>query len=156
MGHTLAEKIIMKHIGGKSVKPGDLVVVEPDCVVIHDIYTAFLQDKMKKMGLTKVWNTDKIVIMHDHLMPACLEGDPRSLEAGYELVKEYGIRHFHATGGIVHQLVPELGYSKPGDIVLIFKDMLGMGNEWFRELLGMKCRWTECSSFTVRYKRTRR
>ena len=78
MGHTLAEKIIMKHIGGKSVKPGDLVVVEPDCVVIHDIYTAFLQDKMKKMGLTKVWNTDKIVIMHDHLMPACLEGDPRS------------------------------------------------------------------------------
>ena len=42
MGHTLAEKIIMKHIGGKSVKPGDLVVVEPDCVVIHDIYTAFL------------------------------------------------------------------------------------------------------------------
>ena len=108
MGHTLAEKIIMKHIGGKSVKPGDLVVVEPDCVVIHDIYTAFLQDKMKKMGLTKVWNTDKIVIMHDHLMPACLEGDPRSLEAGYELVKEYGIRHFHATGGIVHQLVPEL------------------------------------------------
>ena len=104
MGHTLAEKIIMKHIGGKSVKPGDLVVVEPDCVVIHDIYTAFLQDKMKKMGLTKVWNTDKIVIMHDHLMPACLEGDPRSLEAGYELVKEYGIRHFHATGGIVHQL----------------------------------------------------
>ena len=50
MGHTLAEKIIMKHIGGKSVKPGDLVVVEPDCVVIHDIYTAFLQDKMKKMG----------------------------------------------------------------------------------------------------------
>lgn len=90
MGHTLAEKIIMKHIGGKDVKPGDLVVVEPDCVVVHDIYTAFLRDKMKKMGLTKVWNTDKIVIMHDHLMPACLEGDPRSLEAGYELVKEYG------------------------------------------------------------------
>ena len=74
---------------------------------------------MKKMGLTKVWNTDKIVIMHDHLMPACLEGDPRSLEAGYELVKEYGIRHFHAAGGIVHQLVPELGYSKPGDIVFV-------------------------------------
>ena len=71
------------------------------------------------MGLTKVWNTDKIVIMHDHLMPACLEGDPRSLEAGYELVKEYGIRHFHAAGGIVHQLVPELGYSKPGDIVFV-------------------------------------
>lgn len=30
------------------------------------------------------------------------------------------------------------------NVVLIFKDTLGMGNEWFRELLGMKCRWTEC------------
>ena len=64
MGHTLAEKIIMKHIGGKSVKPGDLVVVEPDCVVIHDIYTAFLQDKMKKMGLTKVWAIPNQVISY--------------------------------------------------------------------------------------------
>ena len=28
------------------------------------------------------------------------------------------------------------------NVVLIFKDTLGMGNEWFRELLGMKYRWT--------------
>lgn len=119
MGHTLVEKIIMKHIGGKEVKPGDLVIVEPDFVVIHDIYTSFLQDKMKKIGLTKVWNSDKIGIMHDHLNPACLEGDPRSLEAGYQLIEEYGIKHFHATGGIVHQLIPELGYAKPGDIVFV-------------------------------------
>lgn len=40
MGHTLAEKIIMRHIGGQEVKPGDLVVVEPDMVVAHDIYTS--------------------------------------------------------------------------------------------------------------------
>ena len=76
MGHTLAEKIIMKHIGGKDVKPGDLVVVEPDCVVVHDIYTAFLRDKMKKMGLTKVWNTDKIVIMHQPLGPVAEREPP--------------------------------------------------------------------------------
>ena len=30
------------------------------------------------------------------------------------------------------------------NVVLIFKDTLGMGNEWFRELLGMKYRWTKC------------
>jgi len=30
------------------------------------------------------------------------------------------------------------------NIVLVLKNTLGMENEWFRELLGMKCRWTEC------------
>ena len=119
MGYTLAEKIIMRHTGGNPVKQGDLVMVEPDFVVVHDIYTAFIKEKLEKMGVTKVWNPDKIAIIHDHLMPPCLEGDPRSLTAGYDLVKTYGIRHFHATGGITHQLVPELGYSKSGDIVFV-------------------------------------
>lgn len=119
MGFTLAEKIIMRHTGDTSVRPGDLVIVEPDFVAVHDIYTAFLQTKMQKMGLKKVWNPDKIGILHDHLMPACMENDPQSLKAGYEMVKEYGIKHFHATGGIVHQLLPELGYAKPGDIVFV-------------------------------------
>ncbi len=119
MGHTLAEKILMRHTGSDNLQPGDLVVVEPDFVVVHDIYTAFLQKKLHAMGVKKVWNADKIAIMHDHLSPACQEGDPRSMRAGYELVEEYGIKHFHATGGIVHQLVPQLGYGKAGDIVFV-------------------------------------
>lgn len=119
MGFTLAEKIIMKNLGVDSIKPGDLVVVEPDFVVVHDIYTASLYTKFKDMGLSKVWNPDKIAIMHDHLMPACMETDPSSLQVGYEMVEDLGIKHFHPTGGIVHQLVPELGYAKPGDIVFI-------------------------------------
>ena len=119
MGHTLAEKIIMKHTGDAHLSPGDLVVVEPDFVVVHDIYTESLYKKFKEMGLTRVWNPDKIAIIHDHLMPACLERDPENLKVGYELVKELGIKHFHPTGGIVHRLVPELGYAKPGEIVYV-------------------------------------
>ena len=52
MGHTLAEKIIMKHIGGKDVKPGDLVVVEPDCVVVRQIL-AFKQQDTIVNGISK-------------------------------------------------------------------------------------------------------
>lgn len=117
MGYTLSEKIIMRHTGDRHVSPGDLVIVEPDFVVAHDVYTESLYKKFQDMGLTKVWNPDKIAIIHDHLMPACLKRDPVNLEAGYRIVKELGIRYFHPTGGIVHQLVPELGYAKPGTIV---------------------------------------
>lgn len=119
MGHTLAEKIIMKHLGGESISPGDLVTVEPDFVAVHDIYTESLYKKFKEMGLTKVWNPEKIAVMHDHLNPTCLPGDPDSLTYGYKLVEELGIKYFHPTGGIVHQLIPELGYAKPGDIVYV-------------------------------------
>ena len=43
MGHTLAEKIIMKHIGGKDVKPGDDAVAAlglRDAVVEFEITLA--------------------------------------------------------------------------------------------------------------------
>lgn len=119
MGYTLAEKIIMKHTGDSHITPGDLVIVEPDFVVVHDVYTESLYSKFKGMGLTKVWNPDKIAIIHDHLMPACLPKDPMNLSVGYQLVEELGIKHFHPTGGIVHQLVPELRYAKPGEIVYV-------------------------------------
>lgn len=119
MGFTLAEKIIMKHTGSSCVRPGDLVMVEPDFVAVHDIYTVFLRNKLREMGVKKVWNPGKIGIFHDHLMPACLEEDPRCVRAGYALAEEYGIRNFHAKGGIVHQLIPELGYAKPGDVVFV-------------------------------------
>lgn len=119
MGHTLVEKIIMSHLNGKEVKPGDFVIVEPDFAAVNDIYASFLLDKMKEMGLKKVWNVDKCGIINDHLMPACLESDPRSLKAGYELVRDYGVQHLHATGGICHQLIPEMGYAKPGNILFV-------------------------------------
>lgn len=32
-------------------------------------------------------------------------------------VEEQGIMHFHRSEGICHQLMPELGYAKPGEIV---------------------------------------
>ena len=113
MGYTLAEKIIMKHTGDTHLVPGDLVIVEPDFVIVHDIYTESLYKKFKEMGLKKVWNPDKIGIIHDHLMPACLQRDPENLKVGYELVKDLGIRHFHPTGGIVHRLVPERVFDIP-------------------------------------------
>ena len=119
MGHTIVEKIIMKNTGLSSVSPGDLVIVKPSYAVAHDIYTDMLSKKLKEMGFKNVWDKDRAVIMHDHLNPACMEGDPRSLDVGYELAKDYELTHFYPNGGIVHQLIPELGYAKPGEIIFV-------------------------------------
>ncbi len=117
MGHTIAEKILMRATGSGDLRPGDLVVVEPDYAVCHDIYTEKLYKRLEEMGFDQVKYPERLVIFHDHLNPACLPSDPRSLSYGYKLCEKYGIKDFHATGGICHQLIPEMGYAKPGRII---------------------------------------
>lgn len=119
MGHTIVEKIIMKNTGLASVKPGDLVVVQPDAAACHDIYTEKLYEKLKEMGFKSLKYPERDIIIHDHLDPACLPTDPRSLTYGYKLRDEFGVKTFIRNGGITHQLMPELGYAKPGEIVLV-------------------------------------
>lgn len=119
MGHTIVEKIIMKNTGMASVKPGDLVVVQPDAAACHDIYNEKLYLKLKEMGFKKLKYPERTIVLHDHLDPACLPSDPRSLTFGYKLVEEFGAGHFIRNGGITHQLMPELGFAKPGEIVLV-------------------------------------
>ena len=70
------------------------------------------------MHFSSVRYPERLVIFHDHLQPACLPSDPRSLSYGYRLCETYGIADFHPTGGICHQLIPEMGYAKPGRIIL--------------------------------------
>ena len=116
--HTMAEKILMRHTGLSDLKPGDLVVVRPDYAVCHDIYTEKLYKRLQEMHFSSVRYPERLVIFHDHLQPACLPSDPRSLSYGYRLCETYGISDFHPTGGICHQLIPEMGYAKPGRIIL--------------------------------------
>ena len=115
MGHTIIEKIIGKNIG-REVKPGDIVTVNVDRVMIHDIFIPFVKDKFEEMGFTKLWDPDKVVLIYDHLVPASQVDDTRHFKAGNEFVAKYGMKNIHRSDGICHQLMTEAGYVKPGDI----------------------------------------
>lgn len=115
MGHTLIEKIIERNIG-KEVKPGDIVTVNVDRVMIHDIFIPFVADKFEEMGFTKLWDPDKVVLIYDHLVPASQVDDTRHFRVGNAFVEKYGMKNIHRSDGICHQLMTEAGYVKPGDI----------------------------------------
>lgn len=119
MGHTLAEKILIHNTGVADCKPGDIVISHPDCVMFHDIYTTNVYRKFKEMGFTKVWDKDKVVIMFDHLIPTCLPLDADHMKHGYDFAEQFGAKQVHVADGICHQLMPELGYAKPGDVVFV-------------------------------------
>ena len=52
MGETIIEKII-RHNTGKAVKPGDIVTVNVDRCMIHDIFIPFVAEKVRRNGIYK-------------------------------------------------------------------------------------------------------
>ena len=115
MGETVIEKIIRNNVG-KTVKPGDIVTVNVDRVMIHDIFIPFVAEKFEEMGFTKLWDPDKAVLIYDHLVPASQLDDTRHFHTGDAFAEKYGMTHVHRSDGICHQLMTEAGYVKPGDI----------------------------------------
>lgn len=116
MGETVIEKIIRNNVG-KTVKPGDIVTVNVDRVMIHDIFIPFVAEKFEEMGFTKLWDPDKAVLIYDHLVPASQLDDTRHFHAGDAFARKYGMKNVHRSDGICHQLMTEAGYVKPGNIV---------------------------------------
>ncbi|MDO5131553.1 MAG: 3-isopropylmalate dehydratase large subunit [Eubacteriales bacterium] len=116
MGMTLIEKIIARNIGAEKVSPGEIVTVNVDRVMVHDIFIPFVADKFEEMGFQKIWDPDKMVLIYDHLVPASQLDDARHFARGDAFAAKYGVKNVHRSDGICHQLMTEAGYVKPGDI----------------------------------------
>ncbi len=117
MSKTMIEKIIARNTGNAEVKANDIVTVDVDRVMIHDIFIPFVADKFEEMGFQKLWDPDKVVLIYDHLVPASQIDDTRHFRVGDAFVEKYGMKNVHRSDGICHQLMTEAGYVKPGDVV---------------------------------------
>ena len=117
MRATMIEKILRHATGDPGVKAGDIVTVDVDRVMVHDIFAPFVAAKFEEMGFRRVWDPDKVVFIYDHLVPASQTDDVRHFHAGDAFAEKYGLPHVHRSDGICHQLMTEAGYVKPGDVV---------------------------------------
>ena len=119
MGHTLAEKILMKNTGETNLKPGDIVIAKPNCYMVHDIYTSFLKRALKEMHVKKFVYPERLVIAFDHLMPTNQAAtDSIHFKDGLEIAKKYGVKNVLKGRGISHSLMHELRFAKPGEIAI--------------------------------------
>lgn len=128
MGHTLAEKIIGAHLvddAGNAqqqteVWPGDLVEVAVDLVLANDITAPIAIREFENLGVRRVFDTDRIVMVADHFVP---NKDIKSAEQCVQMrqfARDQGLSHHYDVGrmGIEHVLLPEQGLVGPGDIVV--------------------------------------
>ncbi|MCJ7682156.1 MAG: aconitase family protein, partial [Candidatus Aminicenantes bacterium] len=117
MGLTFSEKILGRK-AGKTVRAGDVVTISPDYLLSHDNSAAIIKE-FCKLGLEKVRNPEKIVIILDHIVPAAAEKYAQNHKEIREFVAAQGIRHFFDIHhGICHQVFSEHGFARPGKLIL--------------------------------------
>ncbi len=120
MGMTVTEKILAEHAGLDYVEPGQLINARLDLVLGNDITAPVAIGEFKKLGLKRVFDTEKVVLVPDHFTP---NKDIKSAEQAKvlrEFAREFKIKNYFEVGrmGIEHCLLPEAGLVLPGDVVI--------------------------------------
>ncbi|MHA1631206.1 MAG: 3-isopropylmalate dehydratase large subunit, partial [Candidatus Freyarchaeota archaeon] len=117
MGKTLAEKILSL-ASNSDVYKGDIVVVEVDFAMAQDGTAPLTIEALERMGVEKVWNPEKIVLVIDHNAPSPNEGVSRIHKLMREWAVSQGVTLYDVGEGVCHQLMVERGHVKPGSVVL--------------------------------------
>ena len=116
---TLAEKILARASGRHEVQPDQVVVANVDLAMSHE-NADLVRKSFAEIGVPRVWDPNKIVIILDHRVPAESEKTATTHKAIREFVAAQGIRNFYdvGRGGICHQVLAEHGHVRPGMVVV--------------------------------------
>lgn len=120
MGHTITEKILMKHAGLKEVHPGQFIDAKVDICLGNDITAPIAIEEFEKLGVKKVFDQKRVVLVPDHFTPAKDMKSANQCKMLQRFAKKYGIKNYFEVGrvGIEHALLPEMGLVLPGDLVI--------------------------------------
>ena len=117
---TITEKILATHAGRDWVSPGELIKVKVDLALANDITAPLAIQVFHDIGVERVFDTEKIVLVADHFVPNKDIASAMQTKQMREFALEQKIRHFLelGDGGIEHVILPEKGLVVSGDLVI--------------------------------------
>ena len=120
MTMTLVEKILARKAGKKFVKPDEIVEVSVDRAMIHDALGAHTIARFRELGVKKVWDPARIVVVLDHYVPNKDIDTAKKCLNIKKFVVEQDIENYYEVGkgGIAHQVLVEKGHVLPGTILV--------------------------------------
>ena len=120
MGMTITEKILAAHCGKDEVKPGELIMASCDFILANDITAPIGIKEFEKLGVSKVWDKDRIALIPDHFTPNKDIQSAMQVQMVRNFARKMNITHYYEVGevGIEHALLPEQGLVLPGDLVI--------------------------------------
>ena len=118
-GMTMAEKILARASGRPRVRPGEFLTAGVDLVMANDAQFPQSCKALEDIGLKRVFDPEKIVVVIDHWVPANTPMVAEMHRGIRATVKELGICHFYDAGvGIEHKVIPEKGHALPGQLIV--------------------------------------
>jgi 3-isopropylmalate/(R)-2-methylmalate dehydratase large subunit len=119
MGQTLAEKILANHTNDGKASAGEIVQARVDLLMVHEVLGSRILPILEEMGVRKVWNPNRVLVVNDHWAPASDINSAEIHRRNRNFVKQQGINNFcDVDCGISHQILPEMGLVVPGAIVI--------------------------------------
>ncbi len=117
---NIIEKTMASASGKKEVSPGEIVDAKVDVAIVHDLTGPLTVEGFQKIGVGKVWNSQRIVVIFDHLVPASSENSANLHKKMRAFVREQNIESFYdvGRGGICHQVMAEKGHVRPGELIV--------------------------------------
>ncbi len=109
----------MEHTNLKEISPGQFIDCDVDLVMVHEQLGGRIHEEYEKLGMDHVWDPDKIFFILDHWVPAPtisaaqMHQDCRKFAEKFKFVHDMGIDK-----GICHQVLPEMGFSRPGMLIV--------------------------------------
>ena len=114
MSQTLAQKLVARAAGRKTVTPGEIVTCKVDLAMVHDSSgPRRLKPMLERLG-AKLWDPSKVVVITDHYLPEYDDESRKILRIAREWVREAGVANFYDAQGICHVVLPERGHLRPG------------------------------------------
>jgi 3-isopropylmalate/(R)-2-methylmalate dehydratase large subunit len=116
---NITEKILAKASGKKTVHPREIVDANVDMVMVHDLTGPLAVEAFKKIGVEKVWDNQKVVVILDHQVPAESVKAAELHKTMRQFAKDQKLCIYDVgRGGICHQVMPEKGHVVPGTVIV--------------------------------------
>lgn len=113
------EKYLAKSAGVDQAKPGQDLSCRVRYVAAHDVTAPIAISMFRKIGVKKVFDPNRVILIVDHIYPAASEKARDSVWKMQDFAKEFGVQLYHRGEGVIHQLMYERHRAKPGEIIAI-------------------------------------
>ena len=126
MGMTYVQKLLARACDRPVVETGEVLELPVHLAMSHEnaalVINQFNEIFRDTGRDSKVWDPDRIAIIFDHRVPAESAKTATNQKKIRDFVAAQGIARFHDirgdVGGICHQILPENGYVRPGQVVV--------------------------------------
>ncbi len=117
---NISEKILAIASGKDHVKPGEIIEAKVDMAMVNEITGPLAIQTFKRIGLKKVWDNQRIVLVLDHQVPADSVKSAELHKIMRKFAKEQNIPFLYdiGDGGICHQIMVERGHVRPGELIV--------------------------------------